>query len=138
MKDTLKSGIEFSHTFTIPHTKTVSHLYPEAEEFLVMPEVFATGYMIGLVEWACIQAINPHLDWPKEQTVGIHVDISHLAATPPGLDVITQVKLTKVDGRRLIFDVKSHDGVDLIAKGRHERFVINKEKFDQNIEKKIK
>ena len=62
-----------------------------------MPEVLATGYMVGFIEWACIQAINPHLNWPEEQTVGTHIDVSHLAATPPGLEVVARVKLVEVD-----------------------------------------
>lgn len=136
MKETLKPGIEFTHTFTLSRSKTVPALYPESEEFLAMPEVFATGFMVGLIEWACIKAINPHLDWPKEQTVGIHIDVSHVAATPPGFDVTTKVKLIEVNGRKLIFDVEAHDGADLITQGRHERFIINKEKFDARINEK--
>jgi hypothetical protein len=46
-----------------------------------MPEVFATGFLVGLLEWTCIQAVNPHIDWPREQTVGTHVNVSHEAAT---------------------------------------------------------
>lgn len=136
MKDTLKPGIEYTHKFTIPPTKTVPSLYPESEEFLAMPEVFATGYMIGLIEWTCIKAINPHLDWPKEQTVGIHIDVSHIAATPPGFEVTTKVKLIEVDGRKLVFEVEAHDGVDLITQGKHNRFIINKEKFDAKMKEK--
>jgi fluoroacetyl-CoA thioesterase len=101
-----------------------------------MPEVFATGFLVGLLEWSCIKAINPHLDWPKEQTVGIHIDVSHEAATPPGMEVTVNVELLEVDGRRLLFLVDAHDGVDLISRGRHERFVINKEKFDAKLGEK--
>ena len=136
MKDTLKPGIEYTYKFTIPPTKTVPALYPESEEFLVMPEVFATGYMIGLIEWTCLKAINPHLDWPKEQTVGIHIDVSHLAATPPGFEVTTKVKLIEVDGRKLVFEVEAHDGVDLITRGKHVRFIIYKENFDTKMKEK--
>ncbi len=103
-----------------------------------MPNVFATGYMIGLIEWTCIQALNPHLDWPEEQTVGTHIDVSHIAATPPGLEVTVKIRLVEVDGRRLIFEVEAHDGIDLITRGRHERFVINKEKFDRKMNTKRK
>jgi fluoroacetyl-CoA thioesterase len=103
VKDTLKPGIEYVHKFVVPATKTAPALYPESEEFLAMPEVFATGYLVGLLEWACIRAINRHLDWPEEQTVGTHIDISHVAATPPGLAVTVKVKLIEVDGRKLIF-----------------------------------
>jgi fluoroacetyl-CoA thioesterase len=129
MKATLKPGIRYAHTFVVPASKTVPALYPESEEFLAMPEVFATGFLVGFLEWACIRAINPHLDWPDEQTVGTHIDVSHEAATPPGLEVTATVELVEVDGRRLVFEVEAHDGVDLISRGRHERFVINREKF---------
>jgi fluoroacetyl-CoA thioesterase len=138
MKDTLKPGIRYRHRFVVPVTKTVPALYPEAEEFVAMPEVFATGFLVGFLEWACIKAVNPHLDWPREQTVGTHIDVSHVAATPPGLEVTASVELIEVDGRRLVFTVEAHDGVDLISKGRHERFIINKEKFDAKVGQKRK
>jgi fluoroacetyl-CoA thioesterase len=130
MKESLKPGIRYAHTFKIPRSKTVPALYPESAEFVAMPEVFATGFLVGLLEWACIKAINPHLDWPQEQTVGTHVDVSHEAATPPGLEVTAKVELVAVEGKKLIFAVEAHDGVDVISKGRHERFVVNREKFD--------
>jgi fluoroacetyl-CoA thioesterase len=137
MKETLKPGIESEFKFRIPDSKTVPALYPESAEFQEMPEVFATGFLVGFLEWACIKAINPHLDWPREQTVGIHIDISHTAATPAGFEVTAKVKLIEVDGRRLIFEVEAHDGIDLISRGKHERFIINKEKFNSKIKEKI-
>jgi fluoroacetyl-CoA thioesterase len=137
MKDTLKPGIRSEFTFRIPDSKTVPALYPEAAEFQEMPKVFATGFMVGFLEWACIKAINPHLDWPQEQTVGTHIDVSHIAATPEGFEVTAKVKLTAVDGRRLFFDVEAHDNVELISRGKHERFIINKEKFDSRMKEKI-
>ena len=136
LKETLKPGIRYEHKFVVPKSKTVPALYPEAEEFVVMPEVFATGFLVGFLEWACIKAINPHLDWPTEQSVGIHINVSHDAATPPGLEVTATVELIKVDGRKLFFSVEAHDGIDIISKGQHERFVINKEKFDASIANK--
>ena len=136
MKDTLKPGIKYEHKFLVPSSKTVPSLYPESDEFVAMPEVFATGYLVGLLEWSCIRAINPHLDWPNEQTVGTHIDVSHEAATPPGLEVTATIELVEVDGRKLMFSVEAHDGVDLISKGSHERFVINKEKFDAKVNEK--
>jgi len=137
VKDTLKPGVEYTHQFHVPASKTVACLYPEAEEFIAMPEVFATGFLVGLLEWACIKAIKPHLDWPEEQTVGTHIDVSHIAATPPGLEVTAKVKLIEVDGRRLVFEVEAHDGIDLVSQGKHERFIINKEKFDTKMKQKI-
>jgi fluoroacetyl-CoA thioesterase len=133
MKATLKPGIRYVHKFTVPQSKTVPALYPESPEFLVMPEVFATGFMVGFLEWACIMAINPHLDWPEEQTVGTHINVSHEAATPPGLEVTATVTLQAVEGRKLLFTVEAHDGIDLISKGTHERVVINKSKFDAKV-----
>lgn len=130
MKDSLKPGIVYQHKFTVPASKTVPALYPESQEFMAMPEVFATGFLVGFLEWACIKAINPHLDWPREQTVGTHIDVSHDAPTPPGLEVTASVELLAVEGKKLVFAVEAHDGVDLISRGRHERFVIDKEKFD--------
>jgi fluoroacetyl-CoA thioesterase len=129
MKASLKPGIRYEHKFVVPTSKTVPALYPEAAEFVAMPEVFATGFLVGFLEWACIRAINPHLDWPREQTVGTHIDVSHEAATPPGLEVTATVELVAVEGRKLVFAVEAHDGVDLISRGRHERFVIDREKF---------
>jgi fluoroacetyl-CoA thioesterase len=138
MKESLKAGIQYVHKFTVPPSKTVPGLYPEAAEFVVMPEVFATGFMVGLLEWACIKAINPHLDWPQEQSVGTHIDVSHEAATPPGLEVTVSVELIAVEGRKLVFTVKAHDGIDLISQGRHERFVINKDRFDAKVAAKLR
>jgi len=103
-----------------------------------MPEVFATGFLVGFLEWACIQAINPYLNWPEEQTVGTHIDVSHVAATPPGLDMMARVRLVEVDRRRLVFEVEVHDEADLISRGRHERFIIDKAKFDAKMKQKLK
>jgi fluoroacetyl-CoA thioesterase len=133
MKESLKPGIKYEHKFVVPLSKTVPSLYPESEEFLAMPEVFATGFLVGFLEWACIKAINPHLDWPHEQSLGTHIDVSHEAATPPGLEVTATVELIEVNGRKLVFAVEAHDGVDLISKGRHERYVIDKSRFDAKI-----
>lgn len=138
MKESLKAGIRYTHKFVVPKSKTVPALYPESEEFINMPEVFATGFMVGLLEWTCIKAINPHLDWPVEQTVGIHINVSHEAATPIGLEITSTAELIEIDGKKLTFTVEAHDGVDLISKGTHERFVINKEKFDAKVSAKMK
>ena len=133
MKDTLRPGLTHEFRFRVPENKTVPHLYPEAQEFQVMPRVLATGFMVGLLEWACIQAINPHLDWPNEQSVGTLVNFSHTAATPPGMSVTVRVKLESVEGRKLIFSVNADDGIDKISEGTHERFVIDAAKFNSKL-----
>jgi len=136
MKDSLQPGLTFEFQFQVPETKTAPHLYPESPEFQVMPRVLATGFMVGLFEWACIQALNPHLDWPRQQTVGIGVNLSHTAATPPGLVVTVRGTLEKVEGRKLTFALEADDGVDRISQGFHERFVIDAAKFNAKVEAK--
>lgn len=138
MKDTLKVGLTHTHKFRVPENKTVPYLYPESRAFQEMPKVFATGFMVGLMEWACIEALRPHLDWPREQSLGTHVNFSHLAATPPGLTVTVDVKLEKVEGRKLTFSISAHDGVDRISEGAHERVIIDNAKFIARIADKAR
>ena len=133
MMDSLKPGLTFTFQYLVPEEKTVPYLYPEAPELQKMPKVLATGFMVGLFEWTCIQAINAHIDWPREQTVGIGLNLNHLAATPPGLTVNVEVKLEEVDGRRLVFSITADDGIDTISKGTHERFIIDAGKFNQKV-----
>ena len=137
MKDTLKPGLTFDFHYEVPENKTVPSLFPESPEFQKMPKVLATGFMVGLFEWTCIQAVNPHIDWPREQTVGIGVNLSHVAATPPGLTVHVEVELIKVEGRKLVFSIVADDGVDKISEGAHERFVIDAAKFKEKLKTKM-
>jgi fluoroacetyl-CoA thioesterase len=101
-----------------------------------MPRVLATGYMVGLLEFACIKFINPHIDWPRQQTVGIHINVSHLAATPPGMTVIVKGRLEKLDGRKLGFSLEAFDDREIISRGTHDRFIINAVKFNAAVAKK--
>ncbi|MCL4477460.1 MAG: thioesterase family protein [Nitrospirae bacterium] len=133
----LQPGLSHEFKFKVPENKTVPHLYPESKEFGSMPNVLATGFMVGLFEWACIQAINPHIDWPYEQTVGTHVNVSHEAATPPGLTVTVKVKLEAVEGRKLVFSIVADDGIDTISEGTHERFIIVASKFNEKAKTKV-
>lgn len=137
MKNSLKPGITHELRFRVPESKTVPHLYLEAPEFQAMPRVLATGFMVGFIEWACIRTVNPHLDWPREQTVGTHVNLSHLAATPPGMEIIARVRLIEVDGRKLVFEVEASDGVDVISRGMHERLVIDADRFTCKVAAKV-
>jgi fluoroacetyl-CoA thioesterase len=137
MKTTLTSGLTHQFSYVVPENKTVPHLYPEATDFQDMPKVFATGFMVGLMEWACIQLLQPHLD-PGEGSLGVHIDVSHAAATPPGLTVTVDATCTAVNGKRVSFEVKAHDGVDLIGEGRHERVVVVWDKFKARVAQKAK
>jgi fluoroacetyl-CoA thioesterase len=97
-----------------------------------MPAVFATGYMVGLFEWCCTELLAQHLD-DGEGSLGVVVNFTHDAATPPGMIVTVDCEIIEVDGKRVKFTVIGHDGVDKIGGGAHERFVINRAKFDERV-----
>jgi fluoroacetyl-CoA thioesterase len=135
MKATIKPGLKYRFSYLVPENKTVPYTYPESPDIAAMPKVFATGFMIVLMEWTCLQLIAPHLD-AGEGSLGTHVDVSHLAATPPGMTVTVDAELTEVNGRKLVFKVKAHDGADLIGEGRHERIVVAWDKFNAKVRDK--
>ena len=137
MKDSLQPGLTVDFTFKVPENKTVPFLYPEFGEGLVMPKVLATGFLLGLFEFSCIKALNPHLDWPHEQTVGIGMNMTHTAATPEGMTITVKGKLDKIEGRKLTFSLEAFDDVEKVSEATHERFVINAEKFNAALAKKI-
>jgi fluoroacetyl-CoA thioesterase len=132
MKSTLKPGLKHRLSYTVAADKTVSHSFPESKIIASMPEVFATGYMIILMEWACTELLAAHLD-AGEGSVGVHVDVSHLAATPPGMTVSVDAECVEIVDQRVAFSVKAHDGMDLIGEGRHERFVVAWDKFNARV-----
>ncbi len=135
MTTSIKPGLSHEFSYVVPENKTVPHLFPEAAEFQVMPRVLATGFMVGLVEWTCVRALAPHLE-SGSVTVGTHVNLSHSAATPPGLTVTVQVRLTEVKDKKLTFGVTAHDGVDTICTGTHDRFIVDEARFAAGIAKK--
>jgi fluoroacetyl-CoA thioesterase len=137
MKPSLQPGATAQHAFRIPAEKTVPYLFPEAREFQQMPTVFATGFMVGLMEWTCMKVLESHLD-EGEGSLGVHINVSHLAATVPGQTVTVDAECTKVDGRRITFHVKAHDGIDMISDGEHERVVVNWEKYEARVNEKAK
>ena len=137
MKDTLKPGATAKFAFRIPAEKTVPHLYPEAAEFREMPTVFATGFMVGLMEWTCLKVLESHLE-EGEGSLGVHINVSHIAATVPGQTVTVDAECTGVAGRRITFHVKAHDGIELIGEGRHERIIVPWKQFVARVNAKAK
>lgn len=135
MKETLKPGLAHRFSYVVPPEKTVPHIYRESAEMQVMPAVFATGFMVALMEWACVQLMAPHLD-VGEGSLGIHVDVSHVAATPPGLTVTVDAEVESVEGAKVWFKVRAHDGIDLIGEGRHRRAVVVWDRFNERVAKK--
>ncbi len=137
MKPTLKPGLKHSSPSRCRENKTVPHLYPEAASFKAMPEVFATGYMVGLFEWVCTELLAEHLD-AGEGSLGTHVDFSHDAATPPGMTITVKAECVGVEGPKVRFRVSGHDGLDKIGGGEHERFVVKWDKFKARVAEKDK
>jgi fluoroacetyl-CoA thioesterase len=136
MKPTLQIGLAHCHRFTVTPNQTVPALYPESPDFRTMPDVFATGFMVGLFEWACVELLRPHLD-AGEGSLGTNVEFSHIAATPPGLTVDVHVELLKIEGKSLWFYVRGHDGVDVIGEGLHRRALVVWSKFSQRVSAKL-
>ena len=132
MKATLTPGLKHRFAYKVTVSKTVPHLYKESPELQAMPEVFATAFMIGLMEWTCVQLLGPHLD-EGEGSVGVHVDVSHTAATPPGLTVTVEAECIEVRGPRAKFKLRAHDGVDEISTGTHDRFIVAWNRFDRGL-----
>jgi fluoroacetyl-CoA thioesterase len=135
MKESLHPGIEYTLRFRVPETKTVPNLYPESALFKEMPAVFATGFMVGFLEWACMEALAPYLE-EGERTVGTMINVTHEAATPPGMEVTAHARLESVEGRKTRWVLEARDEVDVIGRGIHERFTIDLEKFNRRLEEK--
>jgi len=135
MKQTLTAGLEYTHNYIVPANKTVPDVFEEAALFQQMPKVFATAFMVGLMEWACMEAMKPHME-DGEISLGTNICVSHQAATPPGMKVSVEVKCLEVDGARTRWEITARDEVEIIGKGSHERFAINGEKFAKIVDKK--
>lgn len=98
--------------------------------------VFSTPAMIALMEKTAWESVSPYLS-EGESTVGISLDVKHLAATPVGDTVTCESELIEIDRRRLVFSLKVTDSVDVIGEGRHERFIVLNEKFMAKAESKL-
>jgi fluoroacetyl-CoA thioesterase len=98
-------------------------------------EVYATPQMIGLMEKASSEAVQPYLE-AGQSTVGTLVNVTHIAATPIGQKVRARAELVEVDGRRLVFAVVAYDELEKIGEGRHERFIIEESRFLNRVARK--
>ncbi len=98
-------------------------------------EVFATPLMIGLMENSALNAVDNKL--PEGfSTVGINVNVDHIAATPVGMMVKSEATLIAIDGKKLTFKVEAFDEEKMIGKGTHTRFIVDSEKFNNKVNKK--
>lgn len=135
MKPTLQPGLSFTHRYRVPENKTVPHVFQESDLFRAMPPVFATAFMVGLMEWACMEALREHME-EGEISLGTDIRVSHSAATPPGMEVEVLVTCLAVDGSKTRWSIVARDERDQIGEGTHERFTIKAEKFRQIVAKK--
>ena len=94
--------------------------------------VFATPEMIRLMERAAVRAVD-HLLPEGYRTVGIHVDVRHLAATPLGMTVRARAELREVDGRKLTFRVEASDDAEVVGDGIHQRMIVELAKFKERV-----
>ena len=136
MNPHLVPGLRFEWRYTVPPRATVPELYYDTAFCRDMPDVLATGYMVGMMELACVHGMMPFLDWPREQSVGTMVSFQHFAPTPPGMTLRIAGEVLEVDGRRVRFKVEAYDDVERICEGTHERVVIDPLRFNAKLAQK--
>ena len=125
MKGSLTTGLQFNKQITIGEDRCIGFMGREGM-------VYATPKMVSDVEYACRDWLVGHLD-PGEDSVGTHVTIDHLAATPLGLQVVIQVSVREVDRRKVTFDFSVNDPVEECGRGTHVRFVVDKAKTQERL-----
>ena len=113
---------------SIDERLTVPALSGAFAGFTDMPPVFATAFMVGFIEWACIELLRMALP-PELKSVGTHIDVSHVAPTPVGMIVTADVELVSIEGPQLRFHVRCSDVAGLIGEGTHERAIVDAAKF---------
>jgi predicted thioesterase len=128
MKKTLQTGIAASREFPIDGERTIDFMGEDAR-------VYATPMLVRDIEVTCRDLLLEHLA-PGEDSVGTRVEIDHLAATLLGMKVTINATLAELKGRAAVFDVTASDGVDLICRGRHARFIANVEQVKQRLQQK--
>lgn len=116
---TVKTGPEYSAQKFYPH----------------LPDVFATPFLVGLMERVSAELMNKHLQ-PGEQSVGISMNLKHTAATPLGMEVRVKTELVSVEGRKLTFQLEAFDEAEKIGEAVHERFIIQVDKFNSRVAQK--
>ena len=125
MKNSLKAGLELSKAVTVDESRCIGFMGKEGM-------VYATPRMVSDVEYACRDFLLQHLD-AGEDSVGAHVSIDHLAATPLGLEVKIAAKITEVDRRKVTFEFTVHDPVEQCGRGKHVRFVVETAKSRERL-----
>jgi fluoroacetyl-CoA thioesterase len=127
----LSPGLSAEVEITVSETETAVHLGSGSIT------VYATPALVALMENAAVRALEGHL--PSGQTtVGGHIDVRHLAATPVGMQVRAKAELVEVEGRKLSFHIQAWDEVELIGEASHLRFIVDESAFQERISSKRK
>lgn len=132
---TLAVGLRHREQLTVESRHTVPEVDSAWPGFQDMPPVLATAMMVAFIEQTCIMGLRPFLT-PAQRTVGIHVDVGHLAATPAGMKITAEVELIEIDGKTLLFKVSCQDEAGLIGEGTHRRAIIDVARFMQRLQAK--
>jgi fluoroacetyl-CoA thioesterase len=115
---------------------TPAHLANQFKD-AALPPVFATPMMVAAMENAALNAVRSYLE-PDESAVGTGVNVRHVAATPVGHRVTAEAVVTKIDGRRIEFEVSARDEIEEIGNGTHERMVVDLARLDQRLKAKAR
>lgn len=129
-------GLRHSERLTVEFRHTVPQVDTTWPGFKDMPPVLATAMMVAFIEETCILGLRPFLS-PEQRTVGTHVDVSHIAATPIGMNVTAEVELIGIMGKTLHFKVSCRDEAGLIGEGSHRRAIIDVARFTQRLQEKL-
>jgi fluoroacetyl-CoA thioesterase len=129
------SGLQTGMTGSAQLVVGVEHTAPSIGSGKV--PVLATPVMINLIEAAALAAVE-HLLPAGHQSLGIHLDVRHFAATPIGMKVVATAELTAVEGRTLSFRVEARDEREPIGGGSHQRVVVNVARFDERVQRKLR
>jgi fluoroacetyl-CoA thioesterase len=124
----LTPGLRHRETVHVDERLVVPAMADRFAGFEDMPPVFATAFVVGLVEWACVEALRPFLE-PAQRSVGTRVDIGHVAATPLGMNATAEIELLAVEGHKLRFRVLCYDDAGVIGEGFHERVIVEYDSF---------
>ena len=132
MKPTLIPGTSATHAFLVTDAQTVPRLPIGNELFTDIPHVLATANMIAMMEATATKTLAPHMD-ANEGSLGILVNVTHLAATVPGQTVTVTAEITAVEGRKITLKVSAHDGLDKIGEGTHQRMIVPWDRFKASV-----
>jgi len=130
MAEQLKVGMTFEKSITVTEEYAARHLAGKGIQ------VFSTPSMVRLMEECALEGVLPYLQ-PNQNTVGIRVEMRHLAATPMGMKVTARCTLVEIDRRRLVFQAEVHDELEKVGEGVNGRFIVDREKHEQRIEEKL-